>query len=146
MNVHRTAITPRRHARLARNLIEACGGLEEAATACRVRKSSLSLYQCPQDAATMPADVMADLEAYCGEPIYSREIAEARPSAPVGGDVVVETHEVVLAAAKLLPLALAVKAGSPGAQAAFDAAVEKLTAEVDDVEAIGKVVPMRGAV
>jgi hypothetical protein len=144
VNVHRTAISPRRHARLARNLIEACGGLEEAASACRVRKSSLSLYQCPQDAATMPADVMADLEAYCGEPIYSREIADARPAGPMGGDVVVETHEVVLAAARLLPLALAVKSGTPGAQAAFDAAVAALSSEVDDVEAIATVVPMRG--
>ena len=29
----------------------------------------------------MPADVMADLEQYCGEPIYSRALAEGRPAA-----------------------------------------------------------------
>ena len=67
------------------------------------------------------------------------------PPASCRGDVVVETHEVVLAAAQLLPLALAVKAGKPGAQAAFDAAVQTLVREVADIEAINNVVPMRGA-
>lgn len=133
----------RRHARLAHDLIAACGGLEEAATACRVGKSALSDYQNACLTAFMPADVIADLEAYCGDAIYSRALMESRPSQPVRGDVVVETHDVVLAAAKLLPLALAVKAGTPGAQAAFDAAVANLEAEVDDVEAISTPATLR---
>lgn len=136
----------RRHANLAKQLINACGGLEEAAAACRVGKSSLSDYQLPQISAFMPADVMADLEGYCGEPIYSRAIAESRPSEPTAGDVLTETHEAVQAAAALLPLAMAVKAGKPGARAAFEAAVAKLADEVDDIEDITTVVPMRGAV
>lgn len=69
------------HARLARELIEACGGLLEAEGACRVRKSQLSDYQSGHVEAFMPADVMADLEAYCGRPIYSRALCEARPEA-----------------------------------------------------------------
>lgn len=129
-------MTPRKHARLAHQLIAACGGLDEAAAACRVGKSTLSTYQNPQETATMPADVMADLEAYCGEPIYSREIAESRPSAPVAGNALTETHEVVQAAAALLPLVSDMIVGKPGARAAYEAAVAKLVEEVDDVEAI----------
>lgn len=61
----------REHARLARLLIAACHGLDEAAAACRVSKSKLSDYQNPHSALFMPADVMADLERYCGRAVYS---------------------------------------------------------------------------
>lgn len=64
-------ISHREHARLAGELVEASGGLEEAARACRVRKSALSGYQTPHDPSTMPADVIADLERHCGRSIYS---------------------------------------------------------------------------
>lgn len=131
-----TSLTPRRHASLARRLIDACGGLDEATAACRVGKSTLSTYQNPAETAFMPADVMADLESYCGEPIYSRALFEARPGDPMAGDALVETHEAVQAATDLLPLALAMRAGKPGARAAYEAAVAKLVDEVDDLEAI----------
>ena len=72
-------LSHREHARLARELIDACGGLEEAANACRVRKSALSGYQNPEDPSTMPADVMDALEEYAGQgPTYSGAIAERR--------------------------------------------------------------------
>ena len=135
----------RQHKRHAKALIEACGGLDEAAAACRVSKTSLSDYQNPCLTSFMPADVMADLEAYCGEPIYSRAIADSRPSEPQAGCVLKETHEAVQAAAARLPLALAMKAGKPGARRAFEDAVAKLADEVDDVEALAAVVPMREA-
>lgn len=79
-------LSRREHARLARELIDHCGGLEEAAGACRVRKSALSMYQNPEDPSTMPADVMDALEEYAGQgPIYSSAIAERRMfPAPVG--------------------------------------------------------------
>lgn len=72
-------LSHREHARLARELIDHCGGLEEAAGACRVRKSALSGYQNPEDPSTMPADVMDALEEYAGQgPTYSGTIAERR--------------------------------------------------------------------
>lgn len=72
-------LSHREHARLARELIDACGGLAEAAEACRVRKSALSGYQTPEDPSTMPADVMDALEEYAGQgPTYSGAIAERR--------------------------------------------------------------------
>ncbi|WP_420478262.1 hypothetical protein [Brevundimonas sp. FT23028] len=72
-------LSHREHARLARELVDACGGLEEAANACRVRKSALSGYQNPEDPSTMPADVMDALEEYAGQgPTYSGAIAERR--------------------------------------------------------------------
>jgi hypothetical protein len=135
----------RKHARLAHELITACGGLDEAAAACRVGKSSLSDYQNPCLTAFMPADVICDLEAYCGDALYSRAMMESRPSEPTRGDIMVETHEAVQAAAALLPLALAAQQGKPGAKKAFEEAVARLQSEVDDVEAIANVVPMRGA-
>jgi hypothetical protein len=134
----------RRHASLAKQLIAACGGLDEAAHACRVGKSSLSDYQLPQITSTMPADVICDLEAYCGDASYSRAMMEARPSEPQRGCVMVETHEAVQAAAALLPLALAMQQGKPGSKRAFDEAVTRFLSEAADVEAIANVVPMRG--
>lgn len=66
----------RAHALHARLLVEACGGLEEAAQRCRVGKSQLSDYQSPHGEGFMPADVLADLEAYCGHRVYSRALFE----------------------------------------------------------------------
>lgn len=71
-DLHRPAISSREHARLAANLIEACGGLSESSRACRVSEGVLSTYQNPnRPECNMPADVMADLERHCGRPIYS---------------------------------------------------------------------------
>ena len=79
MPVPTAALSPREHARLARDLISACGGLEEAARACRVGKSSLANYQNASDPLTMPADIMDALEEYAQQgPIYSGAIAERR--------------------------------------------------------------------
>ena len=66
-----------RHAMLARELITACGGLENAAAGCRLQKTRLAEFQNSSRAATMPADVIDCLETMCGRPIYSRAIADA---------------------------------------------------------------------
>lgn len=126
----------RKHTRLAKQLIDACGGLEEAASACRLNKSRLSDFQNPNSGSFMPADVITDLEAYCGEPVYSREMFEARPAEPIAGNALQETHEVVSAASALLGPVMDMIAGKAGARAAFQAAVAKLADEVEDVEAI----------
>ena len=69
---HRSAISSREHARLASDLIDACGGLAEASRACRVSEGVLSTYQNPnRPECNMPADVIADLERHCGKAIYS---------------------------------------------------------------------------
>ncbi len=128
-------MNPKRHAKLARDLIEACGGLAEAADNSRVGVSTLSTYQNPNESATMPADVMADLEAYCGEPIYSREIASIRPWCPTGECPVKEAHDVVIAAAALGPLAMEVQSGTPGAADRLLAALDLLKKEVGESEA-----------
>lgn len=142
-------MNPKRHAKLARDLIEACGGLAEAANNSRVGVSTLSTYQNPNEHATMPADVMADLEAYCGEPIYSREIASIRPWRPIGEDPVKEAHDVVIAAAALGPLAVSFQRGEPGAAEKLMAAIDDLKRETAESEAtVAKpsvVVPLKGA-
>lgn len=79
-------LTPREHARLARELIDACGGVGEAARACRVGKSTLSTYQNPHEAATMPADVMDALQVYANRgPIYSEALSEGHGSVAATG-------------------------------------------------------------
>lgn len=70
-------LTAKRHAHLARELIKACDGLLASESVCRVGRTSLSNYCDPDHPNHMPADVMAALEAYCRQPLYSREIAAA---------------------------------------------------------------------
>jgi len=96
-----------RHAQLARQLIAACGGLDEAASACRLKRSQLARFQDPKDANHMPADVIADLEAYCGEPIYSRGLVAQRPSQVTPESVMAEACDTVAAAAEMLQAARA---------------------------------------
>ncbi|MFZ5871075.1 MAG: hypothetical protein ACOYXW_11190 [Actinomycetota bacterium] len=71
-----------RHALLAGRLIEACGGLIEAAASCRLEKSQLHRFTDPEAGQFMPADVMAQLEARAGAPLYSLAMAELQ--APIG--------------------------------------------------------------
>ncbi len=96
-----------RHALLARQLIAACGGLAEAASACRLGRASLSRIQDPRAAQYMPADAIADLEAYCGEPIYSRAMTAARPGQATAETVMAEACDTVAAAAEMLQAARA---------------------------------------
>lgn len=80
----------KKHAALARSLISACDGLADAAREAGVSKALLSTYQNPNEAATMPARIIAVLEEYCGEGIYSRALATRShgimPSDDVIGD------------------------------------------------------------
>lgn len=84
-------VNNRWHSARARELIAACGGLEEAAANCRVSKSVLSDAQCVHKPSALAGDVIADLEAYCGEALYSTQIAELghapAPSIDLTGDV-----------------------------------------------------------
>lgn len=89
------------HARLARMLIDACGGGLAAAAVCRVGNSQLSDYCQPHGEGFMPADVIADLEAYCGQPLYSRAIAEAQPGAEALRALIDEACEATEAATAL---------------------------------------------
>lgn len=71
----------RQHAALARQLIAACGGLREAASQCRLKRSRLQECADPLAAGYLPVDVVNDLELYCGDALYSRALTEDRPSA-----------------------------------------------------------------
>jgi len=85
---------PRKHSLLARNLISACGGLEEAASACRLGKSQLSNAQNVNQDCFLPIDVVAELEAYCGEALYSRALFESRGDLLGSGDLVGEAIDL----------------------------------------------------
>lgn len=83
----------RQHALVARQLIRACGGLREAVRALEdssgrvIKRSRLQEFTDPRAAAFMPADVINALEAYCGQAIYSRALAEDRPTDVAGEDL-----------------------------------------------------------
>jgi hypothetical protein len=72
------APTPRQrhHKRLARKLVERVGGVEAAALFCRLGKSQLSDCQNPNVAAFLPGDVIEELEAVAGEPVYTAGLAD----------------------------------------------------------------------
>ena len=91
----------RQHARLARQLIEACGGLVESSGVCRIGKSQLGDCQNPHGEAYLPADVIFDLEAYCGKPIYSRAMFEARPETVAAMNLIDEACGAAEAAMRL---------------------------------------------
>ena len=155
MPVPPTSLSIREHARLARDLIAACGGLEEAARACRVGKSSLANYQSVTDPATMPADIMDALEEYAQQgPIYSGAIAERRMfPAPVASlaDVACELSEQSVATQALIRKALADGRLSPreldliaNAERDAEAALERLKAARRSIEA-AMPTPLRAA-
>lgn len=94
-------MNPREHARMARMLIDACNGLDEAAAACRVSKSKLSDYQNPHVGLFMPADVMCDLERYCGRAIYSAAIFDRVQPGVVSADLEAVTCDLSEAGSEL---------------------------------------------
>lgn len=58
-----------------RTLIEQAGGLEAASSRTRVGKTQLHEYANPAEAAFMPIDIVADLEADVGAAPVTRELA-----------------------------------------------------------------------
>lgn len=120
---------PMRHAWLARSLIDACGGLPASADVCRLAKSRLSEFTIPTSGAYMPADVIADLEAYCGRPIYSQALVEARPGYTESAGLLIEACETTERAAQLQHLVRQLTNGP------FDRrSREELLSDVDAVE------------
>ena len=89
------ALSDLQHAALARRLLKACGTLEEAALACRYSVAQLSRCQTAGSGSYLTADVIADLELYCGQNHYSRALVDARPTSQQIGDLL---HDICRAA------------------------------------------------
>ena len=94
-------IAPNRWLKLkTKLLIKACGGLEEASAACKesCREYSvphLSRCQRPEKPDFLPIDIVQCLEAYCGQPIVTAAMAEARPAGDVVGALRDEVADVI---------------------------------------------------
>lgn len=92
-------------------LVKACGGLDAAVEACRaaeevgegrsVSASQISRCCVPTDPNYAPIDLVMVLEAFCGEPIVSRALVEARPALATAGDIRDEVSEATEAVAAL---------------------------------------------
>ena len=132
-------LSNREHARLARQLIEACGGLEEAASACRVGKSALSSYQSPHEDQFMPADVLDALEVYAGRgPIYSGAISDRRvvvAGASNIGEAACNLSEMVLEAQAVVRRSIADGRVSPRELDAIHAAEADCERALDQLKA-----------
>lgn len=129
------SLNRRQHAELCRLLIAACGGLEESVAHCRVSKTRLADYQAPGGETFMPGDVIADLEAYCGEPVYSRVLVAASPNQAAKADLLSEIFDVSEGAVELQAMARKAKAGGLTERERRDLADlhAKLTGELRDV-------------
>jgi hypothetical protein len=95
------AISAREHARLARDLIKACGTLQEAEKASGLSDTQLSRYQTAGSGQLMRVDTIADLEEYCGRPVYSAALAARFDRAPAGSDLRAVSCELTEMAASL---------------------------------------------
>lgn len=127
-----------RHAHLARQLIAACSGLHEAASACRLGKSRLAEFQDPESGAFMPADVIFKLEEYCGRPIYSQALVDARPSAVEARNVLTEACEISEGAGALLRVArMAAEDGALNAEerSAIEAGAQEIERQLSELRA-----------
>jgi len=129
----------KQHALLARELIAACDGADNIVRvgACRYKGTSWLYKFCDADnpeQAFMPADVMADLEAFCGKPIYSRALFDARPASEDVHTIWIETFETVESAAELERIARLAEAHhggpTPRMRMAIEAATMRLEAEI----------------
>lgn len=126
-----------------RKLIKACGGLEEASRACADECRNYSVQQLSRcqnaDAPDLlPIDIVACLEAYCGEPIVSRAMYDARPATASSGELREEACDVIEAAGALFARIRAAQADGKicRREAAEIAAVfETLKAETREAEA-----------
>lgn len=97
-------LTANRLAHLTKLLIAKCGGLEEASQACAeaarpYSNAQLSRCQTPGSGCFLPIDILVALESYCGEPMVSQAMFEARPGGRDVSDLMTEVSEVTEAAA-----------------------------------------------
>lgn len=75
----------RRQALITGQLIDKCGGLEEASKACAAMGQPYSVAQLSRcqtvgSGCSLPLRVIVCLEEYCGEPVIGKALVEARPA------------------------------------------------------------------
>ena len=123
-----------RHADLAHQLITACDGVDAIVREklCRVSSSQLYAYQDPGKVQFMPADVIADLEAWHGEPIYSRALFEARPSSAKVVELLTAACEETEEAAELQRFARQVAAHPRGPTLRERQKIERLNDRLEE--------------
>lgn len=132
-----------------KQLIKACGGLDEASRACEEscrRYSVPHLSRCQNTAAPdyLPIDIVDCLEAYCGDPIITKAMCAARPNAVDAGDLRDELSDVVEGSAALLAHYRAAMADGrldAAERADFNSALEALVEEVRQAQAAVNAAP-----
>lgn len=140
-------LTARRLPILAKRLIDACGGLDEASKACEDMArpysiAQLSRCQTAGSGCFLPLDIIACLEAYSGQSIIGQALVEARPCAAEIDCLMTEASENTEAAASFqskVRRAIADGAVTPAEQAELAREAETLFAQArDTVSAVEK--------
>ena len=135
---------PKRWLKLkSKQLIKACGGLEEASRVCAedcrpYSVSQLGRCQNVNEPDFLPCDIILCLEAYCGEPIVTRAMAEARPAAVAAGEFRDELSDVIEGGAALSGRWRAIMADcrlDPGERMEMTAGLDALMDEVRQAQA-----------
>jgi hypothetical protein len=132
-----------------KRLIAECGGLDEASRACAegcrpYSVKQLSRCQVPTAPDFLPIDIVLCLEAYCGQPIVTGAMAEARPAAVDAGDLRDELSDVVEGGAALTSRWRSIMADdrvTPAERAEMEAGLERLAEEVRQAQAALKATP-----
>jgi hypothetical protein len=88
-------------AQLTHQLYAEHGGLDGSSRACRLKKTRLAECQDHTSGASLPVDVVNQLELACGKPIISRALMEDCPLASRPDDLTAEACGTVEAAAGL---------------------------------------------
>ncbi len=127
-------LSDREHAQLARDLIKACGGLDEVIRATGLSRGYLSKYQNANYAETMPARVINILETFCGRPLYSAALFDAIDTPCATGalkDLACDLAEVATGVQALIRKALADGRLSPRELADITAAEHEAEAALE---------------
>jgi len=126
----------RKIAYLTRELIKACGGLEEASSHCGLSTAQLSRCQTPGSGQYLNIRAVAELEHYCGQPVITAVLAQENAAPVSDKSLITEACEAAEAAANMQRVVRLVRANpSPRDRDMIRSAVLDAQRELDDVAA-----------
>lgn len=123
---------------LTNQLFDACGGVQRAATLCRVSDKHLYRYRDEASEWMLPIDVMMVLERECGRPILSKALFESAPRPDGQRDPVneaCEAAEAVMDMQRVVRLAAADGVLTPRERTDARRALAAAREQLADVEA-----------
>lgn len=119
---------------LTRDLIDACGGLEEASRHCRLKVTQLSRCQTAGSGNFLALDVVIALETYAKQPIISRAMMAHTPDSRRVADLGNETGEAVEAVVECAKVVRMGDRSKPSVRREIRRKIQTARTELADVE------------